>query len=252
MRNNLIKKILIKTLFPYGSIRTILVGPCRGMKVKLTFQSGHSVLRSYESKNQKFLAKKIKKGMTIYDIGASCGQYALFFSRMVGPEGRVASFEPVRSIFEQLQANVDLNNLKWVSCHQLALGDKNGEEEFYFSPSNPTMGKVRGVEPAHHVSGVMENVLVPMQTLDSFSKDMSSLDILKIDTEGSAGIVLRGGIETIKKFSPSLFIELHGPDEQNSVQTCMDRSDYKIFDLKGRRVINLNEEWVSPIWCCRA
>ena len=50
------------------------------------------------------------------------------------------------------------------------------------------------------------------QTLDSLISEHfkgNRVDFLKIDTEGAELEVLKGGIETIKKYKPKLLLELH-------------------------------------------
>ena len=111
MRDNILKRTIIRLFFPFGSVRRILLGPCRGMSVEITPDSGHSILFGYERSHQSFLAGKIRPGMVVYDVGAHIGQYALFFAKRVGPGGRVLSFEPNPDIFEQLKRNVALNGL---------------------------------------------------------------------------------------------------------------------------------------------
>ena len=63
------------------------------------------------------------------DIGANVGNFSIALARVVGPRGQVHSFEPQRIIFNMLAGSVALNCLLNVHCHNLALGDHEGQVE---------------------------------------------------------------------------------------------------------------------------
>src|SRR5712691_7492679 len=42
----------------------------------------------------RFAQEHIRKGQTVFDIGAHVGEYSLLFSDLVGGEGKVVAFEP--------------------------------------------------------------------------------------------------------------------------------------------------------------
>ena len=49
---------------------------------------------------------KLKKGYTVFDIGANVGNFTLLFSNIVGQKGKVFSFEAVPNTFENLSRKV--------------------------------------------------------------------------------------------------------------------------------------------------
>src|SRR4051812_2815762 len=53
-----------------------------------------------------FFLTFVKPGMTVYDVGTHFGYFTLLASRLVGPTGRVHSFEPTPSTYEVLRSNV--------------------------------------------------------------------------------------------------------------------------------------------------
>lgn len=245
MHNNFIKKALVKYLFPYGSTRIILRGVCRGMRVRVSRESGHSILWDYERISQKFLKYKIKKGMTIYDIGANIGQYALFFSKLVGPLGQVISCEPNKKVFDNLISNIQLNKLKNVNCQNVALGSKRSQAYLSTNPDSLNTGKISNVEPTYDIHET-EKILVNITTLDDLSANGCFPNIIKIDTEGSAAAILQGGSETIRKHHPSFYIELHGPEEQTAVQDLANFG-YKLQSLDETEILDMMQ-WDPPVW----
>jgi len=64
----------------------------------------------------------IRAGMTVVDVGASQGLYALFFSGLVGPSGTVLAFEPESDRFASLRHNCEANSASNIQCFELALG----------------------------------------------------------------------------------------------------------------------------------
>ena len=79
----------------------------------------------------KELKKIIKPGMTVLDIGANIGFYSKLFSKLVGAEGRVYSFEPEEENFEYLKKNTkECNN---VVINKMAVSDKSGKMKLYIS-----------------------------------------------------------------------------------------------------------------------
>jgi len=51
-----------------------------------------------------------------------------------------------------------------------------------------------------------------MDTLDEFVERTGIIpDVIKVDIEGAEVDFLRGGLRTLKKHKPSLFIETHNP-----------------------------------------
>ncbi len=57
----------------------------------------------------------------VLDVGANSGQYGKYL-RDIGYTGYIVSFEPVKSVFDELVKNSSAD-AKWI-CHNLALGDE--------------------------------------------------------------------------------------------------------------------------------
>ena len=97
---------LARRLYPYGAVRTVLRGPVRKARYVVAPGMGVTYALGMDAFHMSFLGRFSRDGMTVYDVGANRGQLALFFSRVVGPRGRVVSFEPVPSVFATLEQNI--------------------------------------------------------------------------------------------------------------------------------------------------
>lgn len=70
----------------------------------------------------------ISSGDYVVDIGASIGIYTKFLSQLVGPAGKVWSFEPISDTFEFLTNNVRKLGLENVELVNAAVSDKDGQD----------------------------------------------------------------------------------------------------------------------------
>ena len=145
-------------------------------------------------------------GKDIVDIGANNGNFAVDFSHLVGDKGKVHSFEPQRIIYYQLCANVFLNGLDNVYCHNIALGNTNEqikiEKPDYFFDGNVNFGDVC-------VNNDAENFeFVESKKLDDYEFD--NIVFIKIDVQGYEPFVIDGAIKTIEQHRPYLFVEFEG------------------------------------------
>lgn len=134
----------------------------------------------------------------VLDVGANIGQYAQALRRS-GFSGRISSFEPVRSNFEQLH-RLSEPDPQWDVYH-LALGAQRGELEINVTGSTtfssfltPTEYARRRFDPA--AVDVAHTEQVRVERLDVFASEMR-IDanprlFLKMDTQGFDLEVFRG------------------------------------------------------------
>src|SRR5438105_12803523 len=84
----------------------------------------------YEQDLTDQLAKQIKPGQNIVDLGANTGYYTLVASKLVGSSGRVYAFEPDPAMFGYLTRNIALNACENVTAVQQAVSDRVGSASF--------------------------------------------------------------------------------------------------------------------------
>jgi len=89
------------------------------------------IIGRYEQDKVKFAEKTIKPGDYVVDAGANHGFFTVLFSRLVGGEGHVDSFEPFTPNFKSLEKTVALNGLSQAWLHNVALSDVDGFKDFY-------------------------------------------------------------------------------------------------------------------------
>lgn len=150
----------------------------------------------------------------IFDIGSNIGTYATWVAKWANTKnGKVYCFEPQRQIFQMLCGNLAINNIFNAYAYQVGLGK---EEKYIEIPEpdykmpNSSFGSfsLDGVERHKYTN---KNLLqkIKITTLDNFvhEHNIEKVDYIKIDAEGLDIDVIQGGMNTIKRFMPDLYVE---------------------------------------------
>src|SRR4051794_31287379 len=77
--------------------------------------------------NRRALVNLIRRGDNVIEVGANVGTYTSLFARLVGKEGHVHAFEPVRANFERLvtRSSTSAN----ISVQLMGVGNSEGQQE---------------------------------------------------------------------------------------------------------------------------
>ncbi|MCX6732976.1 MAG: FkbM family methyltransferase [Candidatus Roizmanbacteria bacterium] len=137
--------------------------------------------------NSKFITlTKMKNIKTVVDVGANVGYFSLMIKNFY-PKANIFCFEPIPKTYSCLYNN--FINDKSVKTFNSAVGSEVGNKRMSFSESSNALSQItKGGE-----------VKVTTTTLDTLIKEqkISSIDILKIDTEGYESHVLEGAKKTL-------------------------------------------------------
>jgi FkbM family methyltransferase len=160
---------------------------------------------TFEEKETEYLRTFVRPGWVCLDVGACFGWYTLLLSRLVGSGGRVHAFEPVRSNLGCLRENVALNKSENIVLNDVALGDKAGKVTLYL-PKRGVSASLR----QHGSKTGCETLETTVVTLNEYvnRSGLERLDFIKADIEGAELLLLNGGLETLKRFKPSLMLEI--------------------------------------------
>lgn len=143
----------------------------------------------------------IKEGDICLDCGANLGYHTVTMAKLVGKAGKVIAFEPLRVIYQQLNGNVFLNDLRNVITINAALGNKQDIIQMdYVDVDNPNGVNIGATK----VGG--RGDIVEMLPIDSVIKTAAAF--IKIDVQGSEVFLLEGAAELIKNTRPVMFVEV--------------------------------------------
>ena len=190
--------------YPVGTIRKAYR---RGIHYQIDLSTYHGWMIYYHRSEPEKIARFVKPGDTVIDIGANIGEVALSCAKRAGPQGRVVAFEPNPPTFAALRVNRELNPALSVVVENLALGDRAGEVSMVqLDGRNPGTTTIK---PGNKSEGEMVDK-VPMLTLDSYAENHLSgpVHLIKIDVEGYESFVLTGAVSIIQRNKPVLLVEL--------------------------------------------
>jgi FkbM family methyltransferase len=219
----------------------VQTGLLKGSKLRLSprSESGY-YLGTHEPDLQAGLPSFIKPGMTVFDVGANIGFFALAAARLVGEDGKVVAFEPNPSVVARLKENVELNGLAdRVKIEQSAVGDFDGTAEFCFALTH-LQGRFSDLP---YVPQGSESTPVPCCKIDSYVASTKLVpDIVIMDVEHAEGRALRGMKSVLQRYKPLVFIEMHGPEAIRDAFGEIVNADYRLFKLPALdRVQEMNE-----------
>jgi FkbM family methyltransferase len=138
----------------------------------------------------------------IIDLGCNTGVLAEYFFKLA-PNSQYYMFDMMKECIEAARDRLSGYGNS-VRSFNLALGDENKDIDIAFD--NP----MNSGNTLLHDGKSSNKRIVPMRRLDEVAeiKNLSKIDLMKIDVEGYELQVLRGALETIKKCEFSI-IELH-------------------------------------------
>lgn len=167
---------------------------------------GPCIARGYEWDGwmREDLDKYYKEGTEILDIGANIGYNSLMFSDY----GPVYAFEPL--FHKVITMNVENNKLKNnIHVVPIALSNESENKIMYFPKAVKQTGlRNYGGSSIQKTDGMDESTKteVECRRLDDVYKGVTS--VIKIDVEGHELEVLKGAENTIRKYMPTLLIEI--------------------------------------------
>ncbi len=134
------------------------------------------------------LARLVRRGQWVADIGANVGPFTLALAAAVGPEGLVDCFEPNPELARLLAATLHVNDLgSHVTLHAKAALDRGGSAGFAVVPDHAASGALLPASARH-----TQRLSVLAIRLDEALAECPALDLLRLDIGGCEPLALRG------------------------------------------------------------
>jgi FkbM family methyltransferase len=184
-------------------------GPAQGLWIRVNPRTGQDVQKGIgEPAVQEGMRQHLRPGMTFYDLGANIGFFSLLAARIVGPTGRVVSFEADPEIAARLRENLAYNKFAHACVEQKAVWSESTTVSFARVDANTSPDRGLG-----HVStgdaGVAQTISVEAISLDQFVLSHPAPDFLKCDVEGAEVAVFQGAEKLLREKRPILLVEMH-------------------------------------------
>lgn len=164
-----------------------------------------------------------------FDIGANFGYYSILIGKKTNIPQCIA-FEPLKKNYDQLCANIFINELEEkVTAHNLALGDRTEEATIWYNNSSTGISTL--LDPENTVrkpDDYQISETIHCEIFDHLYKEKNKKYLCKIDVEGFEEKTIKGMSRFLQENAVVLFIEIH--DRGSPVfKTLADLGYHQVF-----------------------
>jgi|GEM_PF-727921 len=198
--------------------------------------SSETLLNNYESEVFSFFIPRPND--VVIDVGANIGYFTIYASRKVGKDGLVIALEPMDEAYDCLMKNLRLNRISNVKAFKLALWSSETTLKLYRTKGYFTsaISKVDVFKNLIHQKklNLIKKYEIKTVKLDDLIKNinLSKVDWIKIDVDGSEYEVILGSMNTLKRFKPKLIIEIHDQKVGNKILKILKDLGYEASLVK--------------------
>ncbi len=147
-----------------------------------------------------FLAQHgLCSGATVFDCGAFQCLIAMILAKFVGATGKVVAVEASPHNYESAIRNCRLNDASNVEVINAAVSDTSDPIEF----------NCRANGQVDDGTGAWGKIAVPGVSVDELARRYGPPNVLFVDVEGFESKVLRGATDTLSRYRPDCFFEMH-------------------------------------------
>jgi FkbM family methyltransferase len=223
------------TRFSLGATKTLRFPPdiCFALHPR-AFKAAHKAQIADPEQSAEFqnFISYCNSRMFLFDVGAHYGLFSLAAAHF---NAKAVAVDPSAIAIRMIARQTALNHAtQKIRTLQAAVSDTNGVlqmlssgvfSEGYFrlatGRSSRELTKIRAI------------------TIDQMTSEFGAPTHIKIDVEGQEAAVLRGGRETLTRFSPGLFLELHNQmvaadgGDPNAALDELENLGYGTFSFEG-------------------
>lgn len=174
---------------------------------------------------------KLQVGDYFIDCGANIGFYSVLASKLVGDTGKVLSIEMMPETATILNHHLQLNQCNNVEVIEFALSDQDNQE-IIATVQEGKFGQAT-ISKVDLQKKIDKEILVKTITLDTLTKGISHIRLIKMDLEGAELQALKGAVETLQKTDYLIFEERTREIEQNSVFQFLKKSGFELDQIDG-------------------
>jgi FkbM family methyltransferase len=181
------------------------------------------------------LARLVQAGNTVVDAGAHTGYTAALAALAAGPGGHVMAWEPHPELFVVLEQNVagvaTRRRIARITLRNAALGSTPGRANLVVPDGNASNDGTSHLESMARPP--TRSIRVKVETIDDVlgAEGAESVDVMKLDVEGSELHVLRGATKALRagRIRHIVFEDHQGPT--SDVLRLLESMGYAIFAI---------------------
>lgn len=219
--------------------------------------SKNNVLENNVEPELLWVTEYLRKNDVVLEIGANVGVYLYQYQKKIHDENIVA-FEPNDKLYRRLK-----RVFPEMRIFPLAISNENTVAEFKIPVINGKEVASRGtLQTQFQEKGEQKTITqkVKVIRLDDWAEieEFKRLNFIKIDVEGNEMQTLFGAEKTIKKFRPTLMVEMEQRHHEEPIWKLiseisdwgfspkyLDRNDFQLKDLTEEIIVSQNAENVK-------
>jgi len=192
----------------------------------------------------RLLARLLRPGGVMVDVGANRGLCTLVAARTVGKAGRVHCFEPNPRTHAQLEEHLQLNDLSNVRAVRAACWSSKGVANFYDHGQDES--ELSSMRPGNLGLQPTAEYQVPTVRLD---EEVTGLvDVIKIDAEGAEWEILRGADAILHADQPPhLILELSPTSSALFGYHPLEMLDWLLAEMPGAACHEITRKRIVPM-----
>lgn len=189
-------------------------------------------IKGYEYPVVSIFTELIKDADVMLDCGANIGYFSLLAAK-VNPSIKVYAFDPMPAALHFLERNISLNGLEDnIEVLPIAIGKSEGQAEFFVSKNHKALWL------DHHIGGsstmsrprdeYSETITVDVDSIDRVvhAHSISSVDLIKMDTEATEDKVIEGAWAILSKYRPTVICEVIPGRIEGKIEKLMKELEY--------------------------
>lgn len=173
-----------------------------------SFLTARKGFDNYEPENRTILEGYLTGENSVFiDIGANIGNFSIS-AFLNNPKIKILAFEPMPFLNDCLYSTIKANKISNIELLPYALSDKAGKSKLFMNDVNS--GNHSLLRSQIHPEASDKNwVYVKAKKLDDLLPEynIDRIDAIKIDAEGYELPVVKGSINSIANYKPSMLIE---------------------------------------------
>ena len=146
---------------------------------------------------QTVLAKILKKGDVVVDVGSGLGINALYMRHFITESGHLYCFERQKEVFEMLQKSIEINNFHNIDVYNRFVFDLNTKAQLkIIEDENEKYSVIIDRLEAKKVSNITK---IDTSSLDNILWDVDSINLIHINSHNSEIEILKGANHIINR-----------------------------------------------------
>lgn len=202
--------------------------------------------------NVDFFRKFIKDGDFVIDIGANTGDTTVPMALASGKNGFTLAFDPNPHVFKVLERNAGLN-IEKTNITPYPYSITETDSDFYYTSSeasyvNGGISKENtGEHGSYSLKEKVKGIVLADFLQENYSKWLSKLSFIKIDTEGYDKIILDNISDLIIKYKPIIVAECFEELPFNDRLELLTSVEEKGYELYCFNDFHIDEEIIKIV-----